>query len=193
MVTVKVYLVLLSLVALERLVELLLSRRNESWVKSKGGEEYGRRHFGAMKALHTTFLLSCAAEVVVLQRPFYPELGLSMFTLLLLAQGLRYWSVATLGRYWNVRIFVVPGAPLITDGPYRYLRHPNYLAVILEVVAIPLVHSAWITATTFTLLNGLLLTTRIRCEEKALAENAAYKQFATTPRLFPAQRGPRPL
>ncbi len=191
MVTVKVYLVLLALLALERLVELLRSRRNESWVKSQGGTEFGRRHFGIMKALHTTFLLSCAAEVVFLNRPFLPKLGLPMLTLALGAQALRYWSVFTLGRYWNVRIFVVPGAPLVTEGPYRYLRHPNYLAVIIEGFAIPLIHSAWITATAFTFLNGLLLAARIRCEEKALGEHSAYNTlFAATPRLIPAHREP---
>ncbi len=190
MVTVKVYLVLLALLALERLVELLLSRRNAAWVKSQGGAEFGRRHFGWMKALHTTFLISCAAEVVFLGRPFRPALGLPMLALLLLAQALRYWSVFTLGRYWNVRVFVVPGAPLVTAGPYRYLRHPNYAAVILEGFAIPLIHSAWITATAFTLLNGFLLAARIRCEEKALEAALAYlTQFAATPRLFPAHRG----
>ncbi len=190
MVTARVYFVFLGLIALERLVELLLSRRNEVWVKSKGGQEFGRKHFGFMKVLHLTFLLSCAGEVVFLGRPFHPELGLPMFTLVLVAQVLRYWSVFTLGRLWNVRVFVLPGAPLVTEGPYRYLRHPNYLAVILECFAIPLVHSAWITATAFTLLNGLLLKARIRCEENALDAHSAYHyHFGATPRLFPARRG----
>jgi methyltransferase len=190
MVTVTIYLILLGLIGLERLFELFLSHRNEAWVRKKGAREFGAKHFGLMKALHTTFLISCAAEVVFLERPFHPELGLPMFALLLLAQMVRYWSVFTLGRYWNVRVLVVPEAGLVDKGPYRYLRHPNYLAVILEGFAIPLVHSAWITAATFSLMNGLLLTARIRCEEKALEEHSAYKQqFSTTPRFFPARRG----
>jgi methyltransferase len=190
MVTTKAYLALLILLALERLVELVISRRNEAWVKSQGGREFGRRHFGVMKALHTAFLISCAAEVVFLGRPFLPKLGVVMIALLLFAQALRYWSVLTLGRHWNVRVFVVPGEPPVTGGPYRYLRHPNYLAVILEGLAVPLIHSAWITATAFTLLNSLLLAERIRCEEKALGEHSVYAdRFASTPRLLPVHRG----
>jgi methyltransferase len=190
MVTAKIYLALLALVTLERLVELVISRRNEAWVKLQGGLEFGRRHFGFMKVLHTAFLISCAVEVVLLERPFHPALGLAMIGVLLLAQALRYWSIFTLGHRWNVRIFVVPEAPLVTEGPYRYLRHPNYLAVILEVFAIPLIHSAWITATTFTFLNGLMLAERIRCEENALREHSVYNaRLEATPRLLPVHRG----
>ena len=190
MVTVKVYLVFLALLACERLIELLLSRRIEAWARNRGGREFGRRHFGFMKVLHASFLLSCAGEVLLLTRPFHYVLGLSMFLVVLFAQFLRYWSVGTLGPYWNVRIIVVPGAAPVTDGPYRYVRHPNYLAVILEGFAIPLVHSAWMTAIIFTVLNSVLLATRIRCEERALRAHSAYDdQLGNLPRLLPTRGG----
>jgi methyltransferase len=87
----------------------------------------------------------------------------------LCAQGLRWWCIATLGRQWNTRVIVIPGAPRVTGGPYRLLSHPNYVAVVLEGVALPLVHTAWITAIGFTVLNAALLRTRIKVENAALA------------------------
>lgn len=188
--TVTAYLVFLGLLGIERMVELVMSRRREAWAKTQGGREYGRGHFGFMKVLHTAFFLSCAAEVVFLRRAFYPELGLPMLALALAAQALRYWSVFSLGPYWNVRVIVVPGARPVSRGPYRYLRHPNYLAVIMEGFAIPLIHSAWMTAMGFSLLNAFLLKRRIRCEEEALAANSTYgEQFKDLPRLIPSFRG----
>jgi methyltransferase len=113
-----------------------------------------------------------------------------MLALALAAQALRYWSVFSLGPYWNVRVIVVPGARPVSRGPYRYLRHPNYLAVIMEGFAIPLIHSAWMTAMGFSLLNAFLLKRRIRCEEEALAANSTYgEQFKDLPRLIPSFRG----
>ena len=162
------YLGFLGLVALERMFELALSRKNAAWAFARGGVEAGGEHFFAMKLLHTSFLAACALEVVLLDRPFLPWLGLPMLGLALGAQSLRYWAVTSLGRRWNVRVITIPGMPLETSGPYRFLRHPNYLAVALEGIAIPLIHTAYLTAIGFTLLNGLMLRTRIRCEEHAL-------------------------
>jgi methyltransferase len=123
-----------------------------------------------MVALHVGLLVACAAEVVVGNRPFLPWLGWPMLGLVLLSQALRYWCIATLGAQWNTRVIVVPGLTLVTRGPYRWLRHPNYLAVVVEGFALPLVHSAWITAAGFTALNAvLLLGFRIPTEERALA------------------------
>lgn len=183
------YLVFLGLVALERLVELTISRRHADWALKNGGKEYGKEHFGLMKILHTGFLVSCAAEVIVLERPFLPQIGLPMLALVLAAQGLRYWCIFTLGRFWSVRVIVVPGSDPVTKGPYRYLRHPNYLAVIIEGVAIPMIHTAWVTAVVFTVLNAWLLRTRIRCEEEALAAHGSYRErLGNLPRLFPRRR-----
>jgi methyltransferase len=163
------YLVFLSLLVLERVVELLISRRNAAWSFGEGGVEYGARHFPYMKALHTVFFMACALEVVLLERPFFPSLALVMLGLVALAQLLRYWVIATLGKRWNVRVIVVPGMPAVQSGPFRFLRHPNYLAVVVEGFAVPLLHSAWWTAIGFSLLNAWMLSVRIRCEEGALA------------------------
>ena len=165
------YLALLGLVALERAAELVISTRNARWAFAHGGLEAGRGHFPAMAALHGGFLAACACEVLLASRPFVPALGYPMLALVLVAQALRYWAIAALGPHWNVRVIVVPGAELVTRGPYRLMRHPNYLAVIVEGLALPLVHGAWLTALGFTLLNARLLVVRIRCEEQALADH----------------------
>jgi methyltransferase len=123
-----------------------------------------------MVVLHTGLLAACLVEAITLHRPFIAALGFVMLAIVLLAQGLRWWCIATLGRQWNTRVVVVPGAARVTGGPYRWLRHPNYVAVVAEGAALPLVHTAWITALAFTVLNALLLTTRVRVENSALAE-----------------------
>jgi methyltransferase len=105
----------------------------------------------------------------VLERPFLPILGWTALAIVIASQSLRWWCIATLGRQWNTRVIVVPGLPLVSRGPYRLLRHPNYVAVVLEGAALPLVHSAWVTAVMFTVLNAALLTRRIQVEERALA------------------------
>ncbi len=135
---------------------------------AQGGREYGRGHFPPMVVLHTGLLVGALAEVWVADRPFVPWLGWSMLGVVIAAQGLRWWCIGTLGKRWNTRIIIVPGLPLVGGGPYRFLRHPNYVAVVLEGVALPLVGAAWITAVVFTALNAALLTVRIRAENRAL-------------------------
>jgi len=122
-----------------------------------------------MVVLHTGLLAGCLLEPLLADRPFLPGLGWPALALTLLAQVLRWWCITTLGPYWNTRVIVVPGARLVGAGPYRFLRHPNYVAVVVEGAALPLVHSAWITATVFTLADAVLLTVRIRCENAALS------------------------
>ncbi|BBZ77537.1 hypothetical protein MANY_28740 [Mycolicibacterium anyangense] len=163
------YVVLLVAVALERLAELVVARRNLAWSRERGGVEFGAGHYPVMVVLHTGLLIGCLVEVLALHRPFVPALGWPMLAVVLAAQGLRWWCISTLGRQWNTRVVVVPGAPRITGGPYRYFSHPNYVAVIAEGIALPLVHSAWITALVFTVLNAALLRTRIHTENAALA------------------------
>lgn len=155
-------------VGLERLAELVVSKRHAAWAFSRGGVEYGRRHYGVMVVLHTALLVGALAEVWWLDRPFLPVLGWSMLALVLASQALRWWCIRTLGPQWNTRVIVVPGLPLVSRGPYRVLRHPNYVAVVVEGVALPLVHTAWVTAVLFTVLNAALLTVRIRVEDHAL-------------------------
>jgi methyltransferase len=180
------YLAFLALVAGERLFELRLSARNAARALARGGIETGREHFGWMRALHVAFLAACALEVVGLQRDFDPRIGWPMLALALAAQGLRYWAIATLGPRWNVRVIVAPGEPVVTSGPYRWLRHPNYLAVVLEGIAIPLIHGAWASALAFSVLNAWLLRVRIRVEERALAEHCELAaRLGDRPRLWP--------
>ncbi|MFE2531477.1 isoprenylcysteine carboxyl methyltransferase family protein [Streptomyces sp. NPDC059371] len=163
------YALLVAAVAAERVGELVVARRNERWSRARGAIEAGRGHYPAMVALHTALLLGCPAEVWLADRPFVPALGWSMLAVLMGAQALRWWCIATLGFRWNTRVIVVPGLPLVARGPYRLLRHPNYVAVVAEGVALPLVHTVWVTAVVFTLANAAVLTVRIRCENRALA------------------------
>jgi methyltransferase len=163
------YVLLVAVVALERGAELVVSKRNERWSRDRGGIESGAQHYPAMVALHTGLLVACVLEAGLGQRPFVPALGWPMLAAVLAAQALRWWCIATLGRQWNTRIFVVPGLGRVSGGPYRLLSHPNYVAVVVEGIALPLVRSAWITALAFTVLNAILLRVRITTENRALA------------------------
>ncbi|SDP63284.1 alkylresorcinol O-methyltransferase [Pedococcus dokdonensis] len=160
--------VLVAAVGVERLAEMVVSKRHAAWAFARGGVESGRSHFPAMVALHTALLVGAVVEVVATDRPFVPLLAWPMLALVVAAQALRWWCILTLGPQWNTRVIVVPGAPLVAGGPYRLLRHPNYVAVVVEGVALPLVHTAWLTAVAFSVLNVALLSVRIRVEEQAL-------------------------
>ncbi|MFJ4952729.1 isoprenylcysteine carboxyl methyltransferase family protein [Streptomyces sp. NPDC088760] len=155
-------------VAAERVAELTVARRNAAWTLARAGVEHGRGHYPVMVLLHTGLLACCLLEPVLADRSFLPALGWPMLALAVLAQALRWWCITTLGPYWNTRVIVVPGARLVRAGPYRFLRHPNYVAVVVEVAALPLVHSAWLTATVFSVANAVLLAVRVTCENAAL-------------------------
>jgi len=162
------YVLLVAAVGVERLAELVVAKRNLAWALARGGQEHGFAHYPVMVVLHTGLLVGCLVEVLVAHRPFVAALGWPMSVLVLAAQGLRWWCIRTLGPQWNTRVIVVPRLALITGGPYRFIRHPNYVAVVVEGVALPLVHSAWLTALVFTVLNAALLAVRIRAEDRAL-------------------------
>ena len=163
------FVLLLLATGLERLVELVISRRNAAWSRSRGAVEVGVGHWPVMVALHLFLLVAPALEVTYFARPFVPQVGYAMLGLTLAAQALRYWCIVTLGRHWNVRVFVVPGAPAVARGPYRWLRHPNYLAVVLEGACLPLVQGAVISCAAFTVANFVLLRRRVQVEQAALA------------------------
>jgi len=170
MVTPLLYTVLIVLTSIERLIEVRLSNRNTKWSFEQGGIERGKEHFPFMVVLHTAFLVGCVAEVWFLETKFNPMLGYPMLVLAILCQGLRWWCITTLGNRWNTRVIIVPGLKRLSGGPYRFFNHPNYVAVVLEGIALPLIFSAYWTAAIFTILNACLLFVRIRCEEHALQE-----------------------
>jgi methyltransferase len=159
---------LIALVGVERLVEMVVAKRNAAWSFARGGIETGRGHWPWMVLLHTGLLLGCLVEVWVADRPFIPALGWTMLVLVIGSQALRWWCIRTLGRQWNARVIVVPGSQRVTAGPYRWFSHPNYVAVVVEGFALPLVHTAWVTALVFTVLNAAILTARLRAESEAL-------------------------
>jgi methyltransferase len=163
------YVLLVAAVAVERVAELVVARRNLAWSKAQGGVEFGASHYPIMVVLHTGLLVGALVEVIGLHRPFLPALGWPMLAIVIAAQGLRWWCITTLGQQWNTRVVVIPGAQRVVGGPYRFFSHPNYVAVIAEGIALPLVHTGWITALVFTIGNAALLRTRIRTENAALA------------------------
>lgn len=161
--------VALAFVALQRLLELRLAQANLCWALSQGGREYGQAHYPLFFLLHIGWMLGWLLEGLIRNQP--SPIWWLWLTVFVLAQGLRYWAIRSLGRYWNTRIIIVPGASRVASGPYRYLRHPNYLAVALELLSLPLVFNAWLTALVASLLNAyLLLFIRIPAEEQALQQ-----------------------
>jgi methyltransferase len=178
------YLAILAALAVERVFHLAIAARNARRAFAMGAVERGRGHYPAMAAFHALFLLSAAAEAIVLKRPFPGTLGWMALGGALGAQALRYWSIASLGSRWNTRIIVFPGMAPISRGPYRFMRHPNYLAVIVEVACVPLIHGCWLTAVVFSIGNAALLRVRIRAEEAALGPRYAL-EFGGRLRLMP--------
>ena len=169
------FLILIGGVGIERLFELWLSTRNARRALARGGVEAESRGFySLMVATHAAFLAAAAIEVTHHDPPFLPALAGPMLALVAGAMALRYWAVRSLGERWNTRVVVVPGEPAVVAGPYRYVRHPNYVAVAVEMFALPLVHTAWRTAALFSAANALLLWRRIEHEETALRRHADY-------------------
>jgi len=180
------YLAVLLLLAGERLLELTVSRRHVRALLARGGVEAGRGHYRPMVLLHAAFFAACAAEALARRAP--P----SAWALLplggaLLAQVLRWWAIATLGERWTTRVIVLPGAPPVTGGPYRWVKHPNYLAVALELACVPLAYGGWRTALVFSLANAVLLAIRIRAEERALGAGWE-RAFRGRSRFLPVAR-----
>jgi methyltransferase len=166
-----------GVVLIQRLLELRLAYRNLHWALERGGGEYGQEHYPYFFLLHGAWLLGLLFEGGTRQSP--SPLWPLWLLLFLAAQYLRYWSIYTLGPYWNTRIVLVPGAPPIEEGPFRYFRHPNYVAVALELLSLPLIFGAWATALLATLFNAVvLLGVRIPLEERLLEQNRRHKSSA---------------
>ena len=163
------YVLLIGVVAVERLAEVVVAEFNRAWSRLHGGVELSTGHYPAMVALHAGLLAGCLIEPIALHRPFIASLGWPMLVIVVAAQVLRWWCITTLNHQWNTRVIVVPGAGRSAVGPYHSVPHPNYVAMIAEGVALPLVHTGWVTALVFTVLNAVLLRTRVKVENAAVA------------------------
>ncbi len=161
------YLGLLGLIGLQRLLELRRSALNRQSLLAQGAQEVGQGHYPWMVAMHSAFLPACALEAWALSRE-WTSWGFLFCGILLLATGLRWWAITTLGERWTTRVMILSGSKRIRRGPYRYLNHPNYLAVILEMLAVPMILSNYWTASIFSALNAAVLGVRIRGENHAL-------------------------
>jgi len=182
------YAFLWLLIGVERMVELWLSARNARWARARGGIEAGPEHYPFMVLLHLLLPMACFAEVLALGRSVDPATATVAVIVIGCSMVLRYWAIHTLGRHWNTRVIVVPNTRAIDGGPYRWVRHPNYVAVMLETLALPLVHSAWVTTLVFGALQILMLRVRIRSEEAALKEHCGYHNvLGDRPRFFPGK------
>lgn len=174
---------LVILLLAQRAVELILSRFNQRWALARGGRESGRSHYPVIVGMHSLFYVALVLERVCFRREWstYWAFWLGV---LALSQVLRIWAVVSLGRLWNTRIIVIPGSRPSLKGPYRYIRHPNYLVVVAEILAVPMLVGAYLTALIFSVANVLILTVRIREEEKAL-EGIGAAKLSHLPRFIP--------
>lgn len=171
-------------VAIQRLLELKIAKRNAIYIQSLGGFEVGKDHYSQIVYLHVIFLFSSLFEGLIANQ--LSSFWFIPFFIFIITQFVRIWAISSLGYFWNTRIFILPNAKPIKKGPYRYLRHPNYLIVMIEFITIPLIFSAYFSAVIFPILNIFVLTKRIKIEEMALSTYNEYdKEMTYTPRFFP--------
>jgi methyltransferase len=180
------YLALLVLVGLERLFELRISRRNQQKLEKQGVRKIAEPHFRWMVLTHGGVLACAAAEVMLLHRPLIPLLAIAMAALFVFANALRWWVIRTLAGHWNVEVMASSRVGVVTSGPYRWVRHPNYVAVVIELFSLPMIHTAWITALAGTLANLEILRRRLRVEEGVLMADPSYRSaMGEKPRFLP--------
>ena len=180
-----IHFTILAALVVERTAELRLSNRNARLAFARGGIELGRGQYRIIVAFHTLFIAACAAGATRYAPAFPPALSMAALAGEIAAQALRYWSVATLGQNWNTRVIVIPDVEPVTSGPYRYIRHPNYVAVALEIACVPLIRGLVTIAIVFSAGNAILLAFRIRLEERALGKSYQ-TAFASRPRFIPS-------
>ena len=180
------FLALLLAVAAMRIVELRISKRHQRELNSRGAEKAKDPIFRWMAMFHTLVLVGAGAEVVFLRRPLLSALAISMLVLFVLANIIRWWVILTLGEHWNVEVMDSTRLGVITTGPFRYVRHPNYAAVFVEMIALPLVHTAWITALVGAIAHVVVLSVRLSAEERVLFANPDYAAaMSSKPRFLP--------
>jgi methyltransferase len=161
------FIIFILLLITQRFTELYISKRNEKWLLSQGAVEYGREHYPYIVALHTLFIVSLIAEYYLSGGRSISYVFLLFFVLLLV---FKYWVLSSLGSYWNTRIYRVPGAMAVRKGPYKLFKHPNYVDVVLEIAIIPLVFHLYYTALIFSVLNAIMLSVRIKIENRVWAD-----------------------
>ena len=180
------YISLLVLVGIERLIELRVSRRNQRRMAEQGVRKIVEPHFPWLVAFHTVVLVSAGLEVLLLHRPFIPALAILMTAVFVLSNLLRWWVIRLLADLWNVQIRDSSRIRIVTSGPYRWIRHPNYVGVVMEVFSLPLIHTAWVTALVGTALYMEVLRRRVRMEDSVLLADPAYRlAMGDKPRFFP--------
>ena len=180
------YLCLLVLVGIGRLAELGISRRNQRQLEKQGVRKIPEPHFRWMVLLHGSVLVCAGAEVLLLHRPLIPALAISMAVLFILSNLLRWWVIRTLAGHWNVEVMESSRVGVVSSGPYRWVRHPNYVAVVIEIFSLPMIHTAWITAIIGTLGDLEILRRRLSVEDGFLLSNPAYRQaMGGKPRFLP--------
>ena len=161
------FIIFILFVIIQRLSELYIAKGNEKWLRSQGAVEYGKEHYLFIVALHTLFIISIIVEYILRGNTPIDFVFLILFVLLLL---FKFWALSSLGKYWNTKIFRVPGASPVKKGPYKLFKHPNYFIVICEIAIIPMVFHLYYTAIIFTVLNAIMLTVRIRVENQVWAK-----------------------
>ncbi len=180
------FLGLLLAVAALRLVELRISKQHQKEMLARGAAKIDEPKFRWMVLLHAAVLIGAALEVVLLRRPFIPWLAAPVLVIFLAANAVRWWVIRTLGEHWNVQVMDSTRLGVVTSGPFRYVRHPNYAAVFAEMLALPLIHTAWITAAAGTIAHLGVLAQRLSTEERVLLANPDYRSaMSGKPRFLP--------
>ncbi len=174
-----------TFVTFQRGVELFVARKNEKWMKDQGALEFGSNHYQYMVAMHALFFVFFLIEKITLNRDV-SQIWPLLLSIFVLTQIMRFWVISSLGKYWNTKIIVLPNVNVVRQGPYRFIKHPNYVVVTIELIVVPLLFGAYFTAILFTILNLLILSVRIPAEEKALKELTEYEgSFRSCNRFFP--------
>ncbi|WP_342670291.1 isoprenylcysteine carboxyl methyltransferase family protein [Bacillus solimangrovi] len=179
--------IILTIVIIQRLMELFIARSNEKWMKKHGAVEVGKEHYKWIVMLHVLFFISLIVEVRMFERDLSP-LWPVFFCLFVVAQYVRFWSLKSLGKFWNTKILVLPNVNVISKGPYKYIRHPNYLIVMLEIFLLPMMFQAYYTVLIFSVVNAIVLRIRILTEEEALMKHTNYRTQFLLKRRFISQR-----
>ncbi|MFP7297905.1 isoprenylcysteine carboxyl methyltransferase family protein [Neobacillus niacini] len=179
------FFIFFSVLVIQRLLELGIARRNEKWMKERGAKEFGKKHYHFIVLMHSLFFVVFFFEKVTFSREL-SSVWPMFAAVFVCAQLIRVWAISSLGHYWNTKIIVLPKVDVVRKGPYKFIKHPNYLVVSIELLVVPLMFGAYITASLFTLLNILMLSIRIPAEEEALKELTEYEgSFESCNRFLP--------